>query len=185
MIILGDFNARVGSSSDSWKGIIGKHSTGQENSNGKLLLTLCSQHKLIITNTLFQLKNHHKTTWMHPRSKHWHQIDHIICRQSDAQDFRITKAMRGAECSTDHALLRSKVNILVKKKRRPQGKKPPKKLNVKKTESPEIFAQLQEKLAQNLEFRQGDTENNWAELKKQISEAALETLGTLKRHNQD
>ena len=132
------------------------------------------------------MKNHHKTTWMHPRSKHWHQIDHIICRQADAQDFRITIVMRGAECSTDHALLRSKVNILMKKKKRPQGKKPPKKLNVEKTKSPDVGAQLQEKLAtglKNLEFRQGATENNWAELRKQVSEAALETLGTLKRHN--
>ena len=188
LILLGDFNARVGTSSDLWHGIIGKHGIGQENSNGKLLLTLCSQHKLAITNTFFQLKDHHKTTWMHPRSKHWHQIDHIICRQSDVQDFRITRAMRGAECSTDHVLLRSKVNIQVKKKRRPQGKKPPKKLDVRKMKTQETIENLQNNLSERLEhltFRQGEIENNWAELRQQVSEAALETLGTMKRHHQD
>ena len=125
---------------------------------------------------------------MHPRSKHWHQIDHIICRRSDVQDFRITKAMRGAECSTDHVLLRSKVNIQIKKKRRPQGKKLPKKLNVTKTKSPEVLEYLQNNLAIRLEkliFKQGETESNWAEFKKQVNEAAVESLETMKRHHQD
>ena len=96
--------------------------------------------------------------------------------------------MRGAECSTDHVLLRSKVNIQVKKKRRPQGKKPPKKLDVRKMKTPETIEDLQNNLSERLEhltFRQGETENNWAELRQQVSEAALETLGTMKRHHQD
>ncbi|KAL8558053.1 hypothetical protein ACOMHN_022946 [Nucella lapillus] len=42
-------------------------------------------------------------------------------RQRDLHDFHITRAMRGAECSTDHHLLRSKVNLQVRNKRRPQG----------------------------------------------------------------
>ena len=69
LLVLGDFNARVGSDHIAWDGIIGKHSTRRCNSNGLLLLQACSQHNLIITNTLFQQAAKRKTTWMHPRSK--------------------------------------------------------------------------------------------------------------------
>ncbi|KAL8610128.1 hypothetical protein ACOMHN_024594 [Nucella lapillus] len=123
LIILGDLNARIGSNHTTWEGIIGQHGSGHENSNGKLLLSLCSQHNLSITNTFFQLNDAYKTTWMHPRSKHWHQIDFIICRRRDLHEFHITRVRRGAECSTDHHLFRSKVNLQVRRKRRPQGKK--------------------------------------------------------------
>ena len=54
--------------------------------------------------------------------------------------------------------------------------------------TPETIEDLQNNLSERLEhltFRQGETENNWAELRQQVSEAALETLGTMKRHHQD
>ncbi|WP_435339520.1 hypothetical protein, partial [Klebsiella pneumoniae] len=70
------------------------------NSNGERLLSLCSEHGLVITNTIFQLKNKHKTTWMHPRSKNWHLLDYVIVIQKDQRDALVTRAMRGAECST-------------------------------------------------------------------------------------
>ena len=188
LIILGDLNARIGSNHTAWTGIIGHHGIGQENSNGRLLLSLCSQHSLSVTNTLFKLKDAYKTTWMHPRSKHWHQLDLIICKQRDIHDFHITRAMRGAECSTDHLLLRSKVSFQIRRKRRPQGKKPPKKLDVSQTKNPDVVLALQSELSKHLEqvsFCKGVTEENWAKFRDEVNSAARETIDVLKKHHQD
>ena len=46
LIVMGDFNARVGTDYSSWENIVGKHGVGNENSNGTLLLSMCSQHEL-------------------------------------------------------------------------------------------------------------------------------------------
>ena len=54
LILLGDFNARVGSDLTAWERVIGHHGVGNENSNGSLLLTMYAEFQLFITNTLFQ-----------------------------------------------------------------------------------------------------------------------------------
>ena len=123
LILLGDFNARVGTDHHTWEGVIGSEGIGKCNSIGLLLLRKCAEHELLITNTVFRLPTRRKTTWMHARSKHWHLIYYVTVRRKDRQDVRVTKTMCGADCWTDHRLVVSKLNLRIQPVRRPQGKK--------------------------------------------------------------
>ena len=53
LILLGDFNARVGKDHEAWSQVLEKFGRGKMNSNGEMLLTKCSEHELAITNTFF------------------------------------------------------------------------------------------------------------------------------------
>ncbi|KAM3968329.1 proton-coupled amino acid transporter-like protein acs [Aphomia sociella] len=83
ILLLGDFNARVRRDYEAWSGVLGSgHGVGNMNSNGQLLLSLCAQYEREISSTMFRLAAKHKTSWMHPRSKHWHLIDYAIVRKT-------------------------------------------------------------------------------------------------------
>ena len=114
LIILGDFNARVGSNHGTWGPVLGKFGRGQQNSNGELLTCLCSELDLSITNTHFKQPECHFYSWMHPRSKRPHLIDYVITRRRDIKDVKNTRAMRGPDCHTDHYLIKTTLNLEIK-----------------------------------------------------------------------
>ncbi|KYO17996.1 hypothetical protein Y1Q_0011609 [Alligator mississippiensis] len=70
VILLNNFNARVGRDHKIWSKTIDKNGMGKANANGILLLTKCAQHSLIMMNTVFCQKDQLKTNWRHP-SKCW------------------------------------------------------------------------------------------------------------------
>ena len=191
IILLGDFNSRVGRNHDIWHGVIGHHGVGNMNSSCLRLLSLCSELGLAITNTFFQLRDMHKTSWMHPRSKHWHLIDYVIVRRRDLNEVQITRAMHGAECSTDHRLIRSTLRLTVRPPARRQ--KPRHKLNVHAAHNPNIRKELQNAIDQSLSHISTTTTLNctsnltmeWQALSSALLTASQSTLGNMERRHQD
>ena len=95
LLLVGDLNARI---RREWPLVMGKHGIGKCNSNGELLLALCSEFELMVMNTMFKQKDECKTTWMNPRFRHWHVISFIITGCWDRMDIHSTRAMHGANC---------------------------------------------------------------------------------------
>ncbi|CAH2062804.1 unnamed protein product, partial [Iphiclides podalirius] len=101
--ILGDFNARVGQNSPNWPDCLGAHGIGKLNNNGQLLLEFCSRNRLGVTNTFFKGKLMRKVSWMHPRSKHWHQLDLVLTKKRDLRETLHTRTFHSADCDSDHS----------------------------------------------------------------------------------
>ena len=148
ILLMGDFNARVGKDCVSWNKVLGKHGVGRENSNGTLLLSLCAQNELILTNTIFQQADRFKTTWMHPGNKRWHMIDYVITKQRDVKDVKHTRAMCGSCTWSDHRLVKCILNLHAKIPRHTRRLKPTKKLNIDRLKSAECREKLETCLKQ-------------------------------------
>ncbi|VDM00977.1 unnamed protein product [Schistocephalus solidus] len=119
LILLRNFNARVGTAHASWQGVLGPHGLGGCNDNDLLLLRTCAEHCIMLTNTFFRLPTREKTMWMHSRSWRWQLLDYVLVRRRDRQDVLVTKAIRDADGWTDHHLVLSTMRLRLQSRRRP------------------------------------------------------------------
>nr|VZI45968.1 unnamed protein product [Spirometra erinaceieuropaei] len=153
------------------------------------------EHRLILTNTFFCLPEREKATWRHPRSRQWHLLDYVLVRRRDQRDVLVTKAIAGADGWTDHRLVISKMRLRLQPRRRPQGKRPPSKLNVSLLSLPGHHLLFSNELAQRLDnlpiaadaaaAENASVENRWCQLRDTVQSTALAVLGRAPRQHQD
>nr|VZI50559.1 unnamed protein product [Spirometra erinaceieuropaei] len=183
LIVLGDFNVRVGTDHTAWREVLGPHGLRGSNDNGLLLLRTCAEHRLILTNTFFCLPEREKATWRHPRSRQWHLLDYVLVRRRDQRDVLVTKAIAGADGWTDHRLVISKMRIRLQPRRRPQGKRPP----AHRLHFSNELAQRLDNLpiAAAAAAENTSVENRWCQLRDTVQSTALAVLGRAPRQHQD
>ena len=188
LIVLGDFNARVGNDHSTWSPALGKFGKGNQNHNGLLLTCLCSELELAITHTYFQQPDKQFFTQSHPRSKRPHLLDYVITRRRDLRDIKNTRAMRGPNCDTDHYLVRTTLNFSIKPSY--SRTEAPRKRRLDTAQLNNITCQEKLSIATTTAQREngpGDDspQGQWDTMSKVVFNASAEVLGYTKRKNAD
>ena len=68
LIIIGDWNAKVGS--QEIPGVTGKFGLGVQNEEGQKLIEFCQENTLVKANTIFQQYKRRLYTWTSPDGQH-------------------------------------------------------------------------------------------------------------------
>ena len=182
VIIMGDFNAKVGEGASKDQGL-GPHGIGKRNESGEKLLGFCQANGMNILNTWFKNHIRRKWTWISPDKATKNQIDYILVSKDWFSSVIDCKVKPGADCDSDHRLLCAKMKIKGFKKSCTDS--PPTRYNLDKLLQPEIKDQYTietnnrfEILSQIVEEK--PPEELWQEIKLIYHETAEKILGKQK-----
>jgi hypothetical protein len=181
LIMLGDFNARIGNT--IIPGIKQRFNESALNRNGEMLIDVCSRNEMRICNTFFPHKLQHKYTFENSRGDK-SMIDHIVTnRKILPTSIKDVRVLSSANIGSDHHLVLCKILL-----KHPKGRhKEPKyvtKINVKAIENDSTrglyMNRLTNKISQNEITEQDTVEDAWKKIKLNIKDAAKEALGESK-----
>uniref|UniRef100_A0A336MDX5 CSON000276 protein n=1 Tax=Culicoides sonorensis TaxID=179676 RepID=A0A336MDX5_CULSO len=63
LLLLGDFNAQIGTDNANLECVMGKHALGEMTENGELFTEFCGVNEMVIGGSLFPHKRNHKVSW--------------------------------------------------------------------------------------------------------------------------
>ena len=169
LLVMGDWNAKVGERQEGENGIVGKDGLMCErNDNGDRFVSFCAYNNLAITSTMFPHKDVHKYTWTSPDGQYRNQIDHVAVRSQFKRSVHDTRAHRGADVGSDHNLVITKVKLRLNS----TGKKQEGTIRFEesKLREPVIRQQFQLELRNRFKILQTTDQNDMDEDDNQISE---------------
>lgn len=177
-VLMGDFNAKVGSDNTSWESAMGNHGIGVMNENGRLFADLCVRNELVIGGTLFPHKDIHKTTWVSPDHRTRNQIDHIAISKKWKSSLQDVRNKRGADVYSDHHLLVGYIRFKMLGLRRARVRIA-RRIDVTKLKDAPTNQRFMERMRTQLEtFEEGDSaETKWEKIRSGIINIGEDVLG--------
>uniref|UniRef100_A0A8D9EGU9 Craniofacial development protein 2 n=1 Tax=Cacopsylla melanoneura TaxID=428564 RepID=A0A8D9EGU9_9HEMI len=179
-IILGDFNAKVGSDNEGVELVMGRHGAGTRNDNGSRLIEFCGMNELVIGGTIFPHKNCHKLTWTSPDGQTQNQIDHILMCKKWRSSLLDTRSKTGADCGSDHNLVIAEVRLKIATIKSFYGQRQ-KFYDVEKLKEKDTARDFNLELRNRFQTLDRETdetvENRWGKLKKIIKDTSEQKLG--------
>ena len=109
LLVVGDWNAKVGEQQVAEEGTVGKFGmAGESSDSGERFVFFCALNDLAIVSSMFPHKEIHRYTWSSPNCQHHNQIDHVAVRANFKRSVQDAGAYRGAYCASDHNLVIAK-----------------------------------------------------------------------------
>ncbi|XP_072051780.1 uncharacterized protein [Amphiura filiformis] len=178
LVVMGDMNGHVGN-------YLGPHSAPNtsRNYNGQLILELCAQHDLFVTNTFFQHRSSQIFTWYK-----WNdltkasQLDFILIKKTDRCKVNDSKAMPNIHIDTDHRPVMMETSA--RRRPRPNKRQQPETINLRKLAEEPVKAAIEQQmdqLFQKLPDQEGNTEEEWTWFKDALTDTLKANCGTKKR----
>ncbi|VDO50251.1 unnamed protein product [Schistosoma margrebowiei] len=190
-ILMGDFNAKVGTDNTGYEDIMGRHGLGGRNENGERFANLCDFNKLVIGGTTFPHKRIHKTTWTSPDHTTQNQIDLIRINKTFRRTMEDVRTKRGADIASGHQLLVAKMKLKIKK-HWTTGRTISQKFNTaflqdtNKLNKFKIVLSNKFQAFHDLLSGEGTTvKSNWKGIKEAITSTCHEVLGHKKHHHKE
>lgn len=169
-ILMGDFNAQLGTEK-KFVGTVGKYPAHRRtNKNGERLVHLCKGQDLRIMSTHFRAKCAKKKTWVSPNPMLGEfQLDHVAVSKKSQREIQNVKVRKAINVTSDHYMSQIKIKFIPEnRKNKPQNKIP-------KIDRESLWKE-QEEFKRKLQ-----NPTNWEEVTKNLVEPAKE-LASLKIH---
>lgn len=123
VLVMGDFNAKIGCPRVEESFIMGKYGIGERNERGERLIDFAAENKLSIMNTFFKKKESRKWTWISPDKKTKNEIDFILTNSPKiVTNIEVLSNMR---YPSDHRPVRANILLRLPRKSRKNFKSPP------------------------------------------------------------
>lgn len=116
IVIMGDFNARIGKRKEHEEYNIGLFSTNTRNTNGEKLIEFAQENNLRVLNTFFKKRPHRKWTWISPDSKTKAEIDFFLSK--NVERCTDVDVINNFNFFSDHRVIRCQLLLNFKRNRK-------------------------------------------------------------------
>ena len=174
IMIMGDFNAHVGTERQGYESVLGAEGWGNRNEEGKRLLEFCKRNGLMIGNSWYRKQESHKITWY---SSDWTRrsvVDYLIFDGETKRNVTDIKVIPSEALDGDHRLVVMNYRMRIER-RKPERKE--RKIKVWKLKEEQTKEEYQKRVKNRLPRDEAGSVEEWEKFKKVLLEAAEATCG--------